>query len=304
MNTSSRRLMKHAAGYLAGVVLLTATCDTTAVASEFMPIIQIGMTGEVLSPLAEAAQDVKMQDTTTELSEDSAHDQIIEAGVQAAADAAAQDGEAQQAIMQTVSSNSVSVAAVQEERTQEEQTREEMLIQEDETNSNAAVSAITVELLQTSETQTTTVQHTEPARAQQAEPTAVQQTVFAAVQQSEQSPAMAVTENDLNLLAALIQCEAGGEPYIGQVAVGNVVMNRMEDMRHPSTVSDVIYEPGQFTPVRNGSLARTLASGNISESCRQAALEAVAGSSPAGESLFFRRVNGRHGLVIGNHVFY
>ena len=113
-----------------------------------------------------------------------------------------------------------------------------------------------------------------------------------------------VSRQEYELLAALIQCEAGGESYIGQVAVGNVVMNRVESANHPDTISEVIYAAGQFSPVRNGSLSRTLSSGNISASCRQAALEAVAGSEPVGDKLYFRRVNGRSGQVIGNHVFY
>ena len=113
-----------------------------------------------------------------------------------------------------------------------------------------------------------------------------------------------ISRQEYDLLAALIQCEAGGESYIGQVAVGNVVMNRMESGKHPDNITGVVYEPGQFSPVRNGSLKRTLGSGNISASCRQAALEAIAGSEPVGDKLFFRRVNGRSGQVIGNHVFY
>ena len=113
-----------------------------------------------------------------------------------------------------------------------------------------------------------------------------------------------VSRQEYELLAALIQCEAGGESYIGQVAVGNVVMNRVESEQHPDTISEVIYAAGQFSPVRNGSLKRTLSSGNVSASCRQAALEAIAGSEPVGDKLYFRRVNGRSGQVIGNHVFY
>ena len=113
-----------------------------------------------------------------------------------------------------------------------------------------------------------------------------------------------VSRQEYDLLAALIQCEAGGESYIGQVAVGNVVMNRVESPNHPDTISEVIYAAGPFSPVRNGSLNRTLSSGNVSASCRQAALEAIAGSEPVGDKLYFRRVNGRSGQVIGNHVFY
>lgn len=113
-----------------------------------------------------------------------------------------------------------------------------------------------------------------------------------------------VTEEDLYLLANIIYCEAGCEPYIGKVAVGNVVMNRVRSDHQPDTISEVIYAKGQFSPVRNGSLARALKNGSADESCYQAALEALAGSRPVGDKLYFRRVNGRSGQVIGHHVFY
>jgi spore germination cell wall hydrolase CwlJ-like protein len=114
---------------------------------------------------------------------------------------------------------------------------------------------------------------------------------------------VSASSNDVTLLAALIQCEAGGESYTGKVAVGAVVLNRMRSSRFPSSISGVIYQSGQFSPVRNGALARRL-SGSISSSCRQAAIDALAGSDPTGGALFFHRVNGSSGLVIGNHVFY
>lgn len=143
--------------------------------------------------------------------------------------------------------------------------------------------------------------------AQEAAAAAARQAAEAAARTAMEDALLAqkgISRQEYDLLAALIQCEAGGESYIGQVAVGNVVMNRMESGKHPNTITGVVYEPGQFSPVRNGSLKRTLGSGNISASCRQAALEAIAGSEPVGDKLFFRRVNGRSGQVIGNHVFY
>ena len=110
--------------------------------------------------------------------------------------------------------------------------------------------------------------------------------------------------SDVTLLAAIIQCEAGSECYQGKVAVGAVVMNRVRSSRYPNTISGVIYQRGQFSPASNGSLARVLASGNISSSCRQAAADALAGVDPTGGKLFFHRANGSSGIVIGNHVFY
>jgi len=106
------------------------------------------------------------------------------------------------------------------------------------------------------------------------------------------------------LLAALIHCEAGGEPYEGQVAVGAVVMNRVRSAAYPNTIHGVIYASGQFTPAMNGKVNRVYESGRIYESCIKAAQEALSGVSNVGDMTHFRRNNGREGLVIGNHVFY
>lgn len=106
------------------------------------------------------------------------------------------------------------------------------------------------------------------------------------------------------LLAALIYCEAGGESYEGQVAVGAVVMNRVRSGAYPDTIHGVIYASGQFTPALNGKVNARYESGNISESCIRAAEEALSGVSNVGDCTHFRRNNGREGIVIGNHVFY
>ncbi|MCM1541582.1 MAG: cell wall hydrolase [Blautia sp.] len=106
------------------------------------------------------------------------------------------------------------------------------------------------------------------------------------------------------LLAALIQCEAGSEPYEGQVAVGAVVMNRVRSGAYPNSIHGVIYASGQFTPAQSGKVNAVYESGNIKSSCIQAAEEAISGVSNVGDLTHFRRNNGREGLVIGNHVFY
>ena len=106
------------------------------------------------------------------------------------------------------------------------------------------------------------------------------------------------------LLAALIQCEAGGESYEGQLAVGAVVMNRVRSGAYPDTIHGVIYASGQFTPAQSGKVNSVYESGKIKESCILAAQEALSGVSNVGDLTHFRRNNGREGLVIGNHVFY
>ncbi len=99
------------------------------------------------------------------------------------------------------------------------------------------------------------------------------------------------------LLAALIQCEAGGESYEGQLAVGAVVMNRVRSAAYPDTIHGVIYASGQFTPAQSGKVNRVLESGRISQSCIDAATEAISGVSNVGDLTHFRRNNGREGLV-------
>lgn len=110
-------------------------------------------------------------------------------------------------------------------------------------------------------------------------------------------------EGDEALLAALIECEAGGESYEGKLAVGSVVMNRVASKSFPNTVVGVIYQSGQFSPVASGRFATVLAKG-ASSSCVQAAKEVLGGKRTI-NALYFRRNNGLiDGTVIGGHVFY
>lgn len=115
---------------------------------------------------------------------------------------------------------------------------------------------------------------------------------------------VAVSEEDILLLASLIQCEAIGESYEGQVAVGEVVLNRVKSASYPNTVRDVIYDVGQFSPVSSGKVDRVLASNTINENCIQAARDAVNGSSICGGATRFNRVQSDKGLIIGNHSFW
>ena len=81
-------------------------------------------------------------------------------------------------------------------------------------------------------------------------------------------------------------------------------MNRVADPRFPETIAEVIYQPGQFTPVKHGKVDRVLESGNIYESCLEAAREAVSGASNVGTATRFRRGTRADGIVIQHHVFY
>ncbi len=112
-------------------------------------------------------------------------------------------------------------------------------------------------------------------------------------------------EGDRNLLANLIYCEAGGEPYEGKVAVGAVVINRVLSSVYPDTVVGVIYQSGQFSPVASGRLALALANGSATESCYQAADAAMSGATNVGNCVYFRTpIPGLSGINIGGHVFY
>lgn len=92
------------------------------------------------------------------------------------------------------------------------------------------------------------------------------------------------TKSELRLMSSIINCEAGIEPYQGKLAVGIVVMNRIRSKRFPNTLKGVIYQRGQFSPVRNGSLRRRLSeydSGKIKskqwKSCISAAKKVLNG---------------------------
>lgn len=121
---------------------------------------------------------------------------------------------------------------------------------------------------------------------------------------NEQKAAVLASASEVDILAALIQCEAGGEAYEGQIAVGSVVMNRVRCGGYPNTITDVIYASGQFTPACTGKLDRLILSGNIKESCRQAAQDVINGTCNIGGALHFRRIGTKEGIVIGNHVFW
>ncbi len=112
-------------------------------------------------------------------------------------------------------------------------------------------------------------------------------------------------EGDRMLLANLIYCEAGGEPYSGQVAVGAVVINRVLSSRYPNTIVGVIYQNKQFSPVNDGHLALALANDRATASCYQAADEAMSGVTNVGQCVYFRTpIPGINGIRIGGHVFY
>ena len=120
----------------------------------------------------------------------------------------------------------------------------------------------------------------------------------------QQKEAVLTSASELNILAALVQCEAGGESYEGQLAVASVVMNRVRCGAYPNTITDVIYASGQFSPANSTKMSNLALSGNIKASCLQAAQEAINGNCNIGDALHFRRAGNKDGIIIGSHVFW
>ena len=119
--------------------------------------------------------------------------------------------------------------------------------------------------------------------------------------QAQALSAVNASASEQELLAALIFCEAGNQSYDGQVAVGAVVMNRVRSGSFPDTITDVIYQSGQFTPAMTGWLDSVLASDGYTDSAMQAAADALAGSNPIGDCLYFSTGGG--GYQLGDHYF-
>lgn len=149
-----------------------------------------------------------------------------------------------------------------------------------------------------------TIEEEKAALAKKAEEEAAAKAAQTKETTTVQNASVSASYDDVTLLAALIQCEAGNEPYEGQLAVGAVVMNRLRSGAYPSSISGVIYQSGQFPPAGQGMVASIAANGPKS-SCVQAAQQALGGSdNTGGATCFSRASSGRAGVVIGNHVFY
>lgn len=116
-----------------------------------------------------------------------------------------------------------------------------------------------------------------------------------------------VTSSDLYLLAKCVHAEARGEPYVGQVAVAAVILNRVKDAAFPNTISGVIYQPWAFTAVNDGQI-------NLepNSTAYQAAQDALNGWDPTYGCLYYynpttatsKWIFTRQTVVtIGKHVF-
>nr|WP_088042731.1 spore cortex-lytic enzyme [Bacillus sp. EAC] len=90
------------------------------------------------------------------------------------------------------------------------------------------------------------------------------------------------SQNDIQLMANAVYGESRGEPYIGQVAVAAVILNRVSNASFPNTVSGVIFEPGAFTAVADGQIYLT-----PNETAKKAVLDAVNGWDPSENALYY-----------------
>ncbi|HBG01318.1 MAG TPA: cell wall hydrolase [Firmicutes bacterium] len=91
-----------------------------------------------------------------------------------------------------------------------------------------------------------------------------------------------ITSQERDLLIRLVAAEARGEGLEGQIAVAAVIFNRVQSSRFPNTVWDVMHQAGQFTPILNGTLPKS-----VSGTCAEAVDRALHGEDPTGGALFF-----------------
>ena len=127
------------------------------------------------------------------------------------------------------------------------------------------------------------------------------------ISSSSNSGSSSISQSDINLLARIISAEARGEPYEGQVAVGAVVLNRVEHPSFPDTFSGVIYQPGAFTAIVDGQFQE-----KVTDSAYNAARDALNGWDPTGGAIYYynpdktsnKWIRSRPVIKrIGNHLF-
>ena len=141
----------------------------------------------------------------------------------------------------------------------------------------------------------------EEAQKKEAERIAAEQAE--AQRKAEEEAAVAqIQEADKELLASIIFCEAGNQSYEGQVAVGAVIMNRVKSAVYPNSISEVVYQSGQFGPAMTGWLDSVRYSAGYTPSAMQAAIDVLSGSNPIGDCLYFDQ--GGMGYQLGDHYFH
>ena len=173
------------------------------------------------------------------------------------------------------------------------------------TNTHTAVQAISQNIVASAQEMTDASQQViadNIAKKEEEERLAREKAEQEAKEKAEREAREAYVRANQELLASIIYCEAGNQPYEGQVAVGAVVMNRIKSSSYPDTMEEVIYQSGQFSPAMSGWLDRVRANQGYTEVAMQAAEDALAGSNPIGDCLYFSV--GGYGTRIGDHLFH
>ena len=98
----------------------------------------------------------------------------------------------------------------------------------------------------------------------------------------QSTPSSGGSSSDYQLLARIISAEARGEPYLGQVAVGAVVLNRVEHPSFPNSISGVVYQKGAFSCIDDGQFYV-----NVADSAYSAARDALNGMDPSGGAIYY-----------------
>lgn len=120
--------------------------------------------------------------------------------------------------------------------------------------------------------------------------------------------AVKVSDEDIYLVATVVAMEALGESYEGKLAVANVIVNRLLSGHWGNTIKDVIYAPGQFSGANSGRVEKFKS--KVTESCKKAAIEALAGNNNIGDYMYFLMKNRANYssyskyYVLGSHCFY
>lgn len=173
------------------------------------------------------------------------------------------------------------------------------------TNTHTAVQAISQNIVASAQEMTDASQQViadNIAKKEEEERLAREKAEQEAKEKAEREAREAYVRANQELLASIIYCEAGNQPYEGQVAVGAVIMNRVKSGSYPNSIEEVIYHSGQFGPAATGWLNRVRSSKGYSQTALQAAVDALNGSNPIGNCLYFDQ--GGAGMKIGAHYFH
>lgn len=175
----------------------------------------------------------------------------------------------------------------------------------EDTNTHTAVQAISQNIVASAQEMTDASQQViadNIAKKEEEERLAREKAEQEAREKAEREAREAYVRANQELMASIIYCEAGNQPYEGQVAVGAVIMNRVKSGSYPNSIEAVIYQSGQFGPAATGWLNKVRNSKGYSQTALQAAIDALNGANPIGSCLYFDQ--GGAGMKIGAHYFH